>query len=154
MPCVLDMNVIYGATGYGNLESNTDPQSWDLIDAITRTCDKVLVSPEIIRMYGHVKDEMLRTKGGALSVPAFSFFRILFRSWPELGKVVEKDLSTLPLLPADSGVKDEDQPFVRLAVGSRATLATYDGPLHDIGKRKGWPLLPPREAISTLVPST
>lgn len=151
MPCVLDLNVIWNAaTGRSHI-SDPDPTPWTLLRGIENTCDKMIVSAELLDRY-QARLQRLREREPAASL-AVIVSRLL-ADWTVRGKLKMVETSGLPELDPRLSFSSEDLPFAHLALGYPATLATYDEHLIRIGETHKLPFLRPEDAVATLVPSS
>lgn len=144
MTSVLDENVVYTALDGVNPGHQPDETPWTLFDRIQSTCDRTMMTGEMLRNY---YDLAWRRSGtGRWGTPCQSWVDLLTR-WRQMSKIELVNLDEMPALVPGSGVKDDDEPVVRIAKGKSAILVSYDEKLQAGAENNGVMLASPTRAI-------
>lgn len=149
MNFVIDLNAIRTAWTGETPHRVADLDSGILFAQIIQICSRIVVTDEIDSRYLKLFDEL---KSGSRQSPrAFNVIN-LYTTAKQGNKIDATRISSeLPHLPDESGIKDEDREFVRLASISRSTLVTYDGPLREVLQKIGVQTASPGEALQRLL---
>ena len=148
MSVVVDLNVMRTAWTSINPYDAWDIDATVLLAQIVKKCHKFFVTKEIDTLYRHLFDQL------RLAYPhgpdSLNVVKLYFQA-KIYGKVDETRRSAeLPSLPDESGIKDEDREFARLANLTGSILVTYDDPLILVLDSLGVSAMTPKEAITVL----
>lgn len=145
MNFVIDLNAVRTAWTGETPQGTSGLDSGILLGEIIRICSRLIVTDEIDRRYLRLFNEL---KNGARQSPRAFNVISLYTTAKQSSKVDASRVSSeLPHLADESGIKDEDREFARLASISRGILVTYDNPLREALQRLGVETLSPGEAL-------
>lgn len=127
---VLDENILYQFLKNVDVGENPDSTAARLVRLIADNCHTISLNKELGSRYWRIIDRYARsvkapgTKRAPGLEPAF-FITQLFNK-PEKANW---ELSELPEVPKEAGIKPDDIPIVGLALLSNAVIVTSDDPL-------------------------
>ncbi len=149
MTTVLDENVVYTALEGSDPHNNPDRSPWALFAHIQLTCDRTMLTSEILGQYYELA--WSRSRIGRWGPPCQAWVDLLTR-WLQMDKVRLVILDEMPVINPESGVKDDDQSVVRVAKGTKSILVSYDERLEAGAASNGVTLVPPTRAIPFIRP--